>query len=438
MAVEWSEHAIWWQVYPLGFVGAPQARSEEGDVAHSLGRIGGWLDYVIEMGCSGIALGPIFASETHGYDTVDFFTIDPRLGSEADFTALVEAAHRRGIRILLDGVFNHVGRAHPAFAAALAGGPSSSAASLFRLDWPEGWSPGDAPPHAANFEGHDALVALNHQNPAVVELVADVMTHWLDRGADGWRLDAAYAVPPAFWAQVLPQVRDAHPDAWIVGEVIHGDYAQIVADSGMDSVTQYELWKAIGNGIEEANFFELAWSMKRHNEFLAAFVPMTFVGNHDVTRLATLISDERHRVHALVVLMTVGGVPSIYYGDEQGFTGLKEERIGGDDAIRPEFPAGPDELGPAGWATYHRHQELIALRRRHPWLHRARSAELSLSNTGYAYEVRSGDDRLVVGLNIGDEALELTGAGVSEVRAGHAELDGDTVRIPGHGWVVLG
>ncbi|WP_111768514.1 alpha-amylase family glycosyl hydrolase [Nakamurella deserti] len=438
MAAEWSEHAIWWQVYPLGFVGAPREGRPDADVVHRLGRIGAWLDYVIEMGCSGIALGPVFASETHGYDTVDHFTIDPRLGSEADFEALVEAAHSRGLRILLDGVFNHVGRAHPAFAAALAGGPASETASWFRLDWPDGWSPGDAPPRADNFEGHDALVALDHDDPAVVELVADVMTHWLDRGADGWRLDAAYAVPAAFWAQVLPRVRDAHPHAWIVGEVIHGDYAGIVAESGMDSVTQYELWKAVGNGIVERNFFELAWSMKRHNQFLESFVPMTFVGNHDVTRLATLITDERHRQHALVVLMTVGGVPAVYYGDEQGFTGLKEERAGGDDAIRPAFPDGPDDLAAGGWSTYHRHQELIALRRRHPWLHRGRTAELSLTNTGYAYEVRSGDDRLVVALNIGDDTLELTGLGASQVRAGHADLVGGTVRVPGHGWVVLG
>ena len=438
MAVQWSEHAIWWQVYPLGFVGAPAERQPDDAVVHRLGRIAGWLDYVVEMGCNGLALGPIFASETHGYDTVDYFTIDPRLGSDEDFSQLVEAAHRRGLRILLDGVFNHVGRSHPAFAAAVAGGPSSEKGAWFRLDWPDGWAPGDPAPTADNFEGHDSLVAVNHENPAVAEWIAEVMIHWLNRGADGWRLDAAYAVPPAFWARVLPQVRAAHQDAWIVGEVIHGDYAQIVADSGMDSVTQYELWKAIGNGIEEANFFELAWSMKRHNEFLAAFVPMTFVGNHDVTRLATLISDERHRVHALVVLMTVGGVPSIYYGDEQGFTGLKEERIGGDDAIRPEFPAGPDDLDPAGWATYRRHQELIALRRRHPWLHRARTADLSLSNTGYAYEVRAGDDRLVVVLNIADDVLELAGLGVSAVQAGDAGIDGDNVQVPAHGWAVLG
>jgi cyclomaltodextrinase len=178
--------------------------------------------------------------------------------------------------------------------------------------------------------------------------------------------------------------------------------------------------------------------MKRHNEFLESFAPLTFVGNHDVTRLATQITDVRHRLHALVVLMTVGGVPSIYYGDEQGFTGLKEERFGGDDAIRPAFPARPGDLPAEGWATYHRHQELISLRRRYPWLHRARTAELTLTNTGYAYEVRAGDDRLVVALNLGATVLALSGLRASEVLAGHADVTGDAVRVPAHGWVVLG
>ncbi len=437
MAPEWSEHAIWWQIYPLGFVGAPAAADPTAAPVPALRRIEPWLDYVIEMGCSGIALGPIFASETHGYDTVDYFAIDVRLGTDADFDALVAAAHSRGLWVLLDGVFNHVGRGHPAFAAAAAG-PAAPTASWFRWDWPDGWTSGDPVPPAGNFEGHDQLVALDHENPSVVELVTEVMNHWLARGADGWRLDAAYAVPASFWSRVLPRVRAAHPGCWIVGEVIHGDYAGIVADSGMDAVTQYELWKATWNAIEVQNFYELAWSMKRHNEFLAAFVPMTFVGNHDVTRLASQITDERHRIHALAVLMTVGGVPSIYYGDEQGLVGVKEERFGGDDAIRPAFPAGPDDLAPDGWPTYHLHQELIALRRRHSWLHRARTTELSLSNTGYAYEARAGADRLVVVLNIDDAELAVVDLDVTQVRAGQADIAGDTVRVPAHGWAVLG
>ena len=187
----------------------------------------------------------MFASRTHGYDTTDHYRIDPRLGDDADFDHVVAEAHGRGLRVLLDGVFNHVATdfAHT---------------SWFRKRGND----------FDTFEGHGELIALDHDNPEVVDYTVDVMTHWLGRGADGWRLDAAYAVPDRFWAQVLPRVRSAFPDAWFVGEVIHGDYSARVRDSGFDSVTQYELWKAIWSGINDGNFHELDWALVRHNEFL--------------------------------------------------------------------------------------------------------------------------------------------------------------------------
>jgi cyclomaltodextrinase len=385
---EWVRYAVWWQVYPLGFTGAYPARGDE--TPHRLGRLQAWLDYAIELGASGLALGPIFASETHGYDTVDHLRIDPRLGDDGDFDALVAAAHDRGLRVLLDGVFNHVGRGHPAFQAVLREGPAASTASWFTR----------AGDDYATFEGHPGLVALNHREPAVADMVTDVMRHWLDRGADGWRLDAAYAVPAEFWAAVLPRVRAGHPDAYFVAEVIHGDYPEFVAASTVDSVTQYELWKAIWSALNSANFFELSWALERHNGFLDTFAPLTFVGNHDVSRIASELTDERDLPLALAVLFTVGGTPSVYAGDEQAFRGVKEDRAGGDDAVRPAFPDKPADLVPYGWPTYRVHQELIGLRRRHAWLHRARTTKLRLTNEQFEYEVSDGDDRLRVALDL--------------------------------------
>lgn len=436
----WAEHAVWWQVYPLGFVGAEREAFACTGVMHRLDHLVGWLDYAVNLGASGILLGPVFASSTHGYDTVDHFQIDTRLGDEADFDALIKAAHDRGLRIVLDGVFNHVGREHPLFQRALAAGPHSPEASWFRLVSPADKALGEEPDYAT-FEGHRQLVALNHAEPAVTDYVTRVMSHWLDRGADGWRLDASYAVPRRFWADVLPAVRARHPDAYVFGEVIHGDYAGFVRDTGVDSVTQYELWKAIWSALNDRNFFELAWALDRHNAMLDSFVPQTFIGNHDVTRIASQLLDERHLAHALVILMTCGGLPSIYAGDEQAFRGIKEHRAGGDDAIRPAFPATPANLAPFGWPTYRLHQELIGLRRWHPWLHKARNRVTELRNTDVTFEVFHEENRLWVALNLADVPI------LRAIPAAIARLAGEVavrqkggmteITLPPHGWGIL-
>lgn len=421
----WIDHAIWWHVYPLGFTGAVDTPPGAA-VRHRLSKIENWLDYAVELGVSGLQLGPVFASESHGYDTVDHFGIDPRLGDDADFDRLVAAARERGLRVLLDGVFSHVGR-------------------QFRVPDRARWlrHVGPGPDDVAVFEGHPGLVALNHDEPEVLDHVVRVMNHWLDRGVSGWRLDAAYAVPAAFWRAALERVRPRHPDAWFVGEVIHGDYAGYTKTSGLDAVTQYELWKAIWSSLNDGNFFELAWTLDRHNPTVDAGPPLTFVGNHDVTRLASRLTDDRHIGHALVILFTVGGIPSIYYGDEQAFRGVKEERVGGDDAVRPAFPDRPADLAPYGWPTYRLHQRLIGLRRRHPWLVRADTTTTHLTNTTIAITSTDPDDqgkRLVALLNVGDGAhrfpIDASGLRIADANdPTPARLDPSTV--PGHGWTIL-
>ena len=434
---------MWWHLYPLGFVGAPvrpdaTASGPGADgVVHRLGRIEAWLDHVIELGLNGIALGPIFAASTHGYDTIDHFRIDPRLGDDHYFDRLVALAHRRGIRVMLDGVFNHVGRQHPAFRALEADGPSAATAGLFRVRW-EAWRPG-AVVDADVFEGHESLVALDHASPAVAEYVVDVMHHWLERGADAWRLDAAYAVPPEFWARVLPHVRRMHPDAWFSGEVIHGDAAEIVRASTMDSLTQYELWQGIWHGIADRNLFETRHAITRNNELLATFAPSTFLGNHDVTRIASAIGVELVP-HALAVLLTVAGVPSVYAGDEYALTGVKEERYGGDDAVRPEFPPQPpptETLDAGARAVLDAHRELIALRRRMPWLHRAHTDVVDVESTSIVLRTATGSAAVVTALNLGATPAELPAADGRFVAAGSGALHAGRVTLAPAEWVVL-
>ncbi|PWG59792.1 alpha-amylase family protein [Bifidobacterium catulorum] len=393
----WVRHGIWWHVYPLGFVGA-QIRPEGARrfLGRGLDALVPWLDYARDLGVSGLLLGPVFESSSHGYDTLDHMHVDVRLGGDDAFDRLVEACRPRGLKIILDGVFNHVGRDHPAVRAASGGDANGPWAGLVRTRRDE-----DGRPVFDVFEGHDRLVELDHDSPATVRYVAEVMAHWLDRGADGWRLDAAYAVDPSFWAKVLPRVRERHPDTWVFGEVIHGDYAGIVGQSTMDSVTQYELWKAVWSSLKTRNFYELDWTLGRHNGFLDAFVPQTFIGNHDVTRIASQVGFD-DSVLAAAVLMTVGGTPSIYYGDEQAYTGVKRECLGGDDDIRPAFPESPAGLSPAGEPMYRAYQDLIALRRRNPWLVEARTETLSLANERYVYRsvAADGGSGIVVELDV--------------------------------------
>jgi glycosidase len=362
------DHVIWWQVYPLGATGAPiRGHAEPG---HRLSSLESWLDYAVELGCSGLLLGPIFHSTAHGYDTLDHFAIDPRLGTGEDFDHLVAAARKRGLSIMLDGVFNHVGAQHP-----MVTDPSSP---IRRIDGRRvGW------------EGHDDLVLLDHSDPRTADLVVDVMLHWLRRGIAGWRLDVAYAVPTWFWRIVTDRVRQEFPHAVFVGEVIHGDFAKVTDESGLDSVTAYELWKATWSSISERNFWELAWSLERHDEFSGGHVLQTFVGNHDVSRIASLVGDAG-AVLAVAVLMTTPGMPSVYYGDEQGFRGEKGSGEWADDPLRPELPETPMGLAQLGWWLYRVHQDLIGVRRRHPWLTRGRVRVVAKDNAYITYET-SGD-----------------------------------------------
>lgn len=362
------EHAIWWQVYPLGATGAP-IRGGHGLPAHRLTRLEAWLDYLVELGCNGLLLGPVFESVSHGYDTLDHYRIDARLGDDADFDRLVAEARSRGIHVMLDGVFNHVAREH-----------------RLVTERPELIRHRDGRP--AGWEGHDSLVELDHEQPAVVDLVADIMTHWLRRGIAGWRLDVAYAVPTHFWREVAARVRAEFPDVVLLGEVIHGDYAGFIRESTLDSLTQYELWKAVWSALKDRNLWELAHALDRHRDFCAEFLPQTFVGNHDVTRIATTLGP-RHAALAARILMTLPGMPSVYYGDEQGFTGTKTEAWHGDDEVRPPLPATPAELSPLGEPLHRAYQAAIAFRRRNPWLATATLEVLHRENAALSYRCQA-------------------------------------------------
>ncbi|SDB80938.1 Alpha amylase, catalytic domain [Raineyella antarctica] len=419
----WVDYSLWWHAYPLGALGAEQTSVDT--VHHRLDHLIGWLDYLLSIGCNGLLLGPVFASETHGYDTVDHFRIDPRLGDEDDFRRLLHEAHERGIRVVLDGVFNHVGRSNEIVRRAEAAGPGTPDG-----DWVR-WSDG----YVRCFEGSMNLPELDLGRPFVQDYVVGAMEHWLGLGADGWRLDAAYAPGAEAWAPITARVRADFPEAWLVGEVIHGDLPEFVQHSGMHSVTQYELWKAIWSSLNDTNFWELAHALERHAEFCRTFVPQTFVGNHDVTRIRSRLADDRHLGHAVVLLALLPGVPSIYYGDEQGYTGTKEERAGGDDQVRPQLPAAPENLSLLGAPILEMYQRLFAVRRRHPWLVRAAIEVGAVTNetilVSCSSEAGGTHHEIDVALNVDDTSRPMPSGTVI------AQSGSDLLEIEAHGWAVL-
>lgn len=417
-----SRTTIFYQIFPLGACGAPSVnplietddptfRDDTYRPTRTLRDLANYLDHAVSLGTNALLLGPIFNSYSHGYDTCDHMHIDPRLGSDDDFRFLLESAHAKGVKVVLDGVFNHVGSHHPFFCDAMEKKEKSTYWDFFTI-------------HPDNtyecFEGQTGLPQLNHDNPAVCDYIADVMTHWLDVGIDGWRLDAAYAMKPDIWQRILPKVRQRNP-VWVVGEVIHGDYDALVAQSGWDSITQYELWKSIWSSLNDENFYELQWTLKRHRLFNETTHMQTFIGNHDVTRIASKLTVEQHVGLAVAIVMTLPGIPSIYYGDEVGFTGVKEERLGGDDAIRQELPVHVEDMrrGNRAQMFWHWYASLIALRRQHPWIFDADIEVVHVDNGTLAYRVFHGDDELIVALNATDKEIRLD-AQPSQVVAGQS------------------
>ncbi len=431
---------VWYHLYPIGFLDAEAHNPSPGTPSSSsaprvrrLTQLVKWLDYLVELGIDGLLLGPIFESESHGYDIVDPFRIDQRLGDEGDLLELVEECHSRSIRIGLDLVFNHVGRAHPYFADVVSRKRHSTHCDWFQLDFEK---PGYDGFWYENFEGIGQLVKLNHQNPEVLEWAVSVASHWQERGIDAFRLDAAYAIPPKFLARLATRIRQLQPDLLLIGEVIHGDYVRLVNSSSLSTVTQYELWKAIWSALNDRNFYELAHALERHADFSEHFPPWNFVGNHDTTRIATRLNEPRHIAHALVVLLSVPGIPAIYAGDEQGAQGTKYEREGGDDEIRKPLRHHPDQILRNQPAVWQRHQQLIRLRKQYPWLAGGQLSVVQLNNELLVYRIRSSENQLFVALSIQDRPAEIRIPANFKSIAGLANSAGDKMVLPPQGWCI--
>ena len=332
----WFDESVIYQIYPLGLCDAPA--ENDGRTEPRILRLLDWVDHIKQTGADTVLLNPVFDSDRHGYDTRDYFHTDPRLGTDDDLAKVCQAFHDAGIRVMLDGVFNHVGRGFWAFKDVQEKRWDSPYKDWFHINfdgntnyndgfWYEGW------------EGHNELVKLNLFNPAVVQHQFDAIRSWVDHfGIDGLRLDVAYCLPPEYLKQLRAFTNSLKPDFALMGETLHGDYNRWMADDMCHSVTNYECYKGLWSAFNSMNMFEIGHSLARQ------FGPeqwtlykgkhlLSFLDNHDVNRIASQLTNPDHLVPAWAMAFGMPGVPAVYYGSEWAMKGAKGH--GSDAELRP-------------------------------------------------------------------------------------------------------
>jgi cyclomaltodextrinase / maltogenic alpha-amylase / neopullulanase len=335
----WNQNAIFYHIYPLGFCGAPEQNDFRSHPVARLGKIKFWLDHLQNLGFNSLYLGPVFESTKHGYDTLDYYHIDRRLGTDEDMVSLSQEIHRRGMRLVLDGVFNHVGRDFWAFKDVLANGQASPFCDWFAGLRFDGSSPYNDPFTYEGWNGNYDLVKLNLHNPQVKDHLLFAVESWVQNyQIDGIRLDAADQLDMGFIEDLTTFCKRMNPDLWLMGELIHGDYAKWVRPGQFDSCTNYECYKGLFSSLNDKNFFEIAYSLKRQFGDYGIYKDLllySFADNHDVDRVASLLKDPADLFNLYTILYTMPGIPSVYYGSEWGFIGRKTN--GSDGPLRPNI-----------------------------------------------------------------------------------------------------
>ena len=402
----WYDEAVFYHIYPLGMTGAPKQNSYSKPV-HRLNTLLPWISHIREIGCNAIYIGPLFESVGHGYETTDYKKLDSRLGTNEDLTNFVSECHKQGIRVILDGVFNHTGRDFFAFQDVKQNRENSRYKDWYcnvnfwgNNSFNDGFS-------YENWGGYDLLAKLNQHNPEVKDYICDVIRFWVKEfDIDGIRLDAADVMDFEYMKALRQVANEVKPDFWLMGEVIHGNYSRWANDGTLHSVTNYMLHKALYSAHNDHNYFEVAHTIKYVNDMVGNRLNLyTFVDNHDVERIYTKLSHKAHFVPVHIMLYTLPGTPSIYYGSEFGVDGRKER--GSDDSLRPALSF--DDYKDA--VNTNPCTKLIAslgrIRQNTPALCYGEYKELELRNTCFAYERTLDGKSVIVTVNNGDSDIDM-------------------------------
>lgn len=402
---KWYNEAVFYHMYPLGLLGAPK-ENREPETVHRIRELYPWLDHVREIGCTAIYIGPLFESTTHGYDTRDYRRVDRRLGDNEDFKEFVEKAHHRGIRVVVDGVFNHTGREFFAFEDIRRNREGSR-----YCGWYKGLNFGWNSPYNDGF-GYEAwrncyeLANLNLWNQEVRDHLLDVIRFWIHEfDIDGIRLDCADCLDFDFMRQMRRMTAGEKEDFWLMGEVIHGDYARWANDEMLHSVTNYELHKGLYSGHNDHNYFEIAHTIRRQFDANGGIYRgrtlYSFVDNHDVDRIMSKLKEKEHIYPVYTLLYTLPGIPSVYYGSEWGIEGRKQGA--NDDGMRPRLTLEEMEKQNAHPKLTAHITALGRLRKGNAVLAEGTYRELLLTNRQYAFARILGDEAVIVAVN-NDEA----------------------------------
>ncbi len=406
---KWWHDAAFYHIYPLGLSGAPYKNVFGEPVVDRLGALYPWLDEMQKLNANALYLGPVFQSSSHGYDTVDYYQIDRRLGDNDSFARFSQAVHDRGIKLVLDGVFNHVGRDFWAFRDVQAFGEQSAYKDWFHNLRFEGQSPMGDPFTYEGWQGHHSLVKLNLAHPHVREHLFDAVGMWMERfGIDGLRLDAADCIDFDFLKALHAFTKTRRSDFWLMGEVVHGDYKQWANSEMLDSVTNYECYKGLYSSLVESNYFEIAYGLNRQfgpDGLYQGLLLYNFVDNHDVDRVASKFKDPALLYPLYLLLFTMPGIPSVYYGSEFGIKAVKEP--GSDAPLRPALDLQILKSNPPQPELPGTIRRLAELREQSPALLTGDYRELLVSHQQLAFMRRSKEDVAVVILNSEGSPVEV-------------------------------